>query len=92
MLEKIDKIEDIKKLNLDELKELSSDVSDLIKKVVEKEGGHYSSPLGVVDLSVVLHHVYNSPKDKIIWDVGHQAYAHKILTGRKDNLHNLRKK
>ena len=92
MLEKIDKIEDIKKLNLDELKELSSDVSDLIKKVVEKEGGHYSSPLGVVDLSVVLHHVYNSPTDKIIWDVGHQAYAHKILTGRKDNFHTLRKK
>ena len=92
MLENINKVEDIKKLTLQELEELSSDVSKLIKSVVEKEGGHYSSPLGVVDLSVALHYVYNSPLDKIIWDVGHQAYAHKILTGRKDVFHTLRKK
>ena len=92
MLEKIDTIKDIKKLNVKELQELSSDVSTLIKEVVEKEGGHYSSPLGVVDLSVALHYVYDSPLDKIIWDVGHQAYAHKILTGRRDEFHTLRKK
>ena len=92
MLKNINTIEDIKKLNIEELKELSLDVSNLIKEVVEKEGGHYSSPLGVVDLSIALHYVYNSPLDKIIWDVGHQAYAHKILTGRKDVFHTLRKK
>ena len=92
MLENINNTTDIKKLNLEELEALSIDVSNLIKEVVEKEGGHYSSPLGVVDLSVVLHHVYNSPSDKIIWDVGHQAYAHKILTGRKDLFNTLRKK
>ena len=92
MLENINKVEDIKKLTLEDLEELSTDVSKLIKSVVEKEGGHYSSPLGVVDLSVALHYVYNSPLDKIIWDVGHQAYAHKILTGRKDVFHTLRKK
>ena len=92
MLENINNTDDIKNLNLEELQELSLDVSNLIKEVVEKEGGHYSSPLGVVDLSVVLHHVYNSPLDKIVWDVGHQAYAHKILTGRKDSFNTLRKK
>ena len=92
MLENINSTNDIKNLNLEELQELSLDVSNLIKEVVEKEGGHYSSPLGVVDLSVVLHHVYNSPLDKIVWDVGHQAYAHKILTGRKDSFNTLRKK
>ena len=92
MLENINTIKDIKNLHIEELQELSTDVSNLIKKVVEEEGGHYSSPLGVVDLSVALHYVYNSPVDKIIWDVGHQAYAHKILTGRKDVFNTLRKK
>ena len=92
MLENINKTKDIKSLSIKELEELSIDVSNLIKEVVEKEGGHYSSPLGVVDLSVALHYVYDSPLDKIIWDVGHQAYAHKILTGRKDEFHTLRKK
>ena len=92
MLENINSIKDIKNLDIKKLEELSNDISNLIKKVVEKEGGHYSSPLGVVDLSVALHYVYNSPIDKIIWDVGHQAYAHKILTGRKDVFDTLRKK
>ena len=92
MLERIKKYDDIKGLSLEELKDLSDDISLLIKDVVEKEGGHYSSPLGVVDLSVALHYTYNSPVDKIIWDVGHQAYAHKILTERKDVFSTLRKK
>ena len=92
MLENINSPEDLKKLSIDELCILSNEVSDLIKKTIEEHGGHYSSPLGVVDLTVALHYVYNSPKDKIIWDVGHQAYAHKILTGRRDNFKTLRQK
>ena len=92
MLERIKECNNIKDLSLNELRDLSNDVSSLIKKVVKKEGGHYSSPLGVVDLSVALHYVYNSPIDKIIWDVGHQAYAHKILTDRKESFDTLRQK
>ena len=92
MLDKIKKYSDIKKLSIEDLRPLSDDVASLIKEVVKKEGGHYSSPLGVVDLSVALHYVYNSPIDKIIWDVGHQAYAHKILTERKEEFSTLRQK
>jgi len=92
ILEKINGPQDLKKLSIDELEVLSIEISSLIKKVVEEEGGHYSSPLGVVDLSVALHYAYNSPKDKIVWDVGHQAYAHKILTGRREQFPTLRKK
>lgn len=83
---------DIKKLSQDQLPRLSEEVAELIKRVVSKTGGHYSSPLGVVDLTIALHHVFNSPEDSIIWDVGHQAYAHKILTGRRDQFHTLRTK
>ena len=83
---------DLKHLDSDALSNLSIEIADHIKLVIEEHGGHYSSPLGVVDLTVALHYVYNSPKDKIIWDVGHQAYAHKILTGRRDQFHTLRQK
>ena len=92
MIEKINSPKDLKKLDLKDLKLLSSEVSTLIKDVVKEHGGHYSSPLGVVDLTIALHYVYNSPVDKIIWDVGHQAYAHKILTGRRDVFKTIRQK
>ncbi len=92
MLENINSPEDLKQLSIDELYVLSDEVSNLIKETIEEHGGHYSSPLGVVDLTVALHYVYNSPKDKIVWDVGHQAYAHKILTGRRDKFNTLRQK
>ena len=92
MLEKINSPEDIKKINLKDLYTLSTEISDLIKEVVKEHGGHYSSPLGVVDLTIALHYVYNSPIDKLIWDTGHQAYAHKIITGRRDEFRSLRKK
>ena len=75
-----------------ELYLLSDEISELIKRVVKKHGGHYSSPLGVVDLAIALHYVYQSPIDKLIWDVGHQSYAHKILTGRADVFDTLRQK
>ena len=92
ILSKINSPKDVKALNTKALNQLSVEVSDKIKSVVEDLGGHYSSPLGVVDLTLALHYVYNSPDDKIIWDVGHQAYAHKIITGRRDSFHTLRQK
>ena len=92
ILKTINSPEDIKRLNKDSLKVLSDEVSQYIQEVVENVGGHYSSPLGVVDLTIALHYIYNSPKDKIIWDVGHQAYAHKILTGRREEFKNMRQK
>ena len=83
---------DLKNKSFDDLNELSIDIAEHIKNVVQKLGGHYSSPLGVVDLTLALHYVYNSPDDKLVWDVGHQAYAHKIITGRRDQFVNLRTK
>ena len=83
---------DLKKLSLDELNVLSVELINYIKDTVKQVGGHYSSPLGVVDLTLALHYVYNTPDDKIVWDVGHQAYAHKIITGRRDEFKTLRKK
>jgi len=92
ILSEINSPADLKQLNSDALSQLSMEVADHIKSVIEEHGGHYSSPLGVVDLTVALHYVYDSPNDKIIWDVGHQAYAHKILTGRRDQFHSIRQK
>ena len=92
MLEKINSPKDLKNLSIQELNQVSNEVSELIKDTIEEHGGHYSSPLGVVDLTVALHHCYDSPNDKIVWDVGHQAYAHKILTGRRDSFKTLRQK
>ena len=90
LLSKINSPADIKHLNRKSLQKLSSEVSKYIQEIVENVGGHYSSPLGVVDLTIALHYIYNSPSDKIIWDVGHQAYAHKILTGRRDEFYTNR--
>ena len=84
VLDKINNPNDIKKLSINELKLLSGDVSNYIHDIVTDKGGHYSSPLGAVDLTIALHYVYNTPIDKLIWDVGHQAYAHKILTQVED--------
>ena len=92
MLEKINSPKDLKNLSIEELQLVSNEISELIKETIEEHGGHYSSPLGVVDLTVALHHCYDSPNDKLVWDVGHQAYAHKILTGRRDSFKTLRQK
>ena len=92
MLEKINSPKDLKNLSIEELQIVSNEVSELIIDTIEEHRGHYSSPLGVVDLTVALHHCYDSPNDKLVWDVGHQAYAHKILTGRRDNFKTLRQK
>ncbi len=91
MLEKINSVEDLKKLNIAEKEELAKDIRKYILEIVSENGGHLASNLGVVELTIALHSVYNVPEDKIIWDVGHQTYVHKILTGRKENLKTLRK-
>ena len=91
MLEKIKSIEDLKKLNIAEKEELAKDIRKYLLEIVSENGGHLASNLGVVELTIALHSVYNVPDDKIIWDVGHQTYVHKILTGRKEELKTLRK-
>lgn len=90
ILEKINSPEDLKKLNKKELIKLSKEIREYIINIVSETGGHLASNLGVVELSIALHRVFESPTDKIIWDVGHQAYIHKLLTGRKDSLKTLR--
>ena len=90
MLEKVNNIEDLKKLNIKEKQELAEDIRKYIIEVVSKNGGHLASNLGVVELTIALHSVFDVPEDKIIWDVGHQSYVHKILTGRKEELKTLR--
>ena len=91
MLEKINSPEDVKKLNIKEKIELSNEIRKYILEIVSENGGHLASNLGVVELTIALHSIFNVPEDKIIWDVGHQSYVHKIITGRKDALKNIRK-
>ena len=91
MLEKIKSSEDVKKLSKQEKIELAEEIRKYILEVVSENGGHLASNLGVVELTIALHSVFDMSKDKIIWDVGHQSYIHKILTGRKEQLKTLRK-
>ncbi|MFQ5901395.1 MAG: 1-deoxy-D-xylulose-5-phosphate synthase [Thermodesulfobacteriota bacterium] len=90
LLAKIDTPKDLKKLRVDKLPQLACEVRDLIFQTVSRTGGHLSSSLGAVDIAIALHYAFETPGDKIIWDVGHQAYAHKILTGRKNRFHTIR--
>lgn len=90
-LENIKAPNDLKKLNINDLIELSAEIRDYMIKTVSVNGGHLSSNLGVVELSVALHKVFDSPSDKIVWDVGHQVYAHKLITGRYESFSTLRK-
>jgi 1-deoxy-D-xylulose-5-phosphate synthase len=83
---------DIKDLNLPQLNMLSEEIREMIIKTVSANGGHLASSLGAVELTLALHYVFNTPNDKIVWDVGHQAYAHKIITGRRETFHTLRQK
>ena len=90
MLEEINLI-DLKKLNYEQLDSLAKEIREEIITVVSRNGGHLASNLGIVELTIALHMVFESPKDKIIFDVSHQSYAHKILTGRYKNFESLRK-
>lgn len=90
VLEKVNGPEDLKKLSLEELLLLAEEIRSEIIRVTAQNGGHLASSLGAVELILALHRVFQSPKDKILFDVGHQAYAHKLVTGRKDRFHTLR--
>ena len=91
LLEQINSPKDLKKLTLEEKETLSQEIRDLIIDVTSKNGGHVASNLGVVELTIALHSIFDTPKDKIVWDVGHQCYVHKILTGRREEFQNIRK-
>lgn len=92
VIDKVNFPEDVKKLNIQEKKELAEELRKLIIETVSKNGGHLASNLGVVELTLAIHSCFDLPTDKIVWDVGHQTYVHKILTGRKDKFNSLRKK
>ena len=90
LLEKINSPADLKNLSRKELPTLAEEIRNVIVEVVSKNGGHLASSLGSVELTIAIHYVFDTPDDKLIWDVGHQAYAHKLLTGRRDQFHSLR--
>lgn len=91
MLEEINTPKDVKKLTLKKKEKLAEEIREYIIKIVSENGGHLASNLGVVELTIALHSVFDVPKDKIVWDVGHQSYVHKIITGRRDALKDIRK-
>ena len=91
LLKAIDSPDDLKKLNRDQLHQVCDELRQYIIDVVSVHGGHFAASLGVVELSVALHYIYNTPYDQLVWDVGHQAYGHKILTGRRDSFITNRK-
>ena len=84
--------DDLKKLSLTDLKILVDEIRDFLVDTISKIGGHLGASLGVVELTTALHYVFDTPTDKILWDVGHQGYIHKILTGRKELLKTIRQK
>ena len=90
ILERINETNDIQKLSWDELEVLACEVRQFLVEKVSEKGGHLASNLGAVELTIALHKAYSLPKDKIIWDVGHQAYTHKLLTGRRAGFETLR--
>ncbi len=92
LLDSIDKPDDLRKLDEDQLEELADQLRAYLLYAVGKTGGHFGAGLGVVELTIALHYVYNTPHDRLVWDVGHQTYPHKILTGRREQLLSIRQK
>ena len=90
LLDQVQSPLDIRDLSIEGLNELAQDIRDKIVQTVSRTGGHLAPSLGVVELTIALHYIFDTPKDKIIWDVGHQSYAHKLLTGRQDQFATLR--
>ncbi|MDZ7697420.1 MAG: 1-deoxy-D-xylulose-5-phosphate synthase [Deltaproteobacteria bacterium] len=90
LLAQINSPDDLKALSIQELQELAAEIRQTIIEITSKSGGHLAPSLGAVELTIALHFVFEAPEDKIIWDVGHQAYAHKLITGRRDRFHTLR--
>ncbi len=91
VLDRINSVKDLRKLSIEEKEKLAEEIRKVLLDVVSENGGHLASNLGVIELTIALHSVFNTPKDSIIWDVGHQTYVHKILTGRKDKIASLRR-
>src|SRR5690554_4632258 len=89
-LEQIQSSADLRRLSRRELKELADQLRQFVLESVSRTGGHLSSNLGTVELTIALHHVFNTPDDRLVWDVGHQSYPHKILTGRREQMSTLR--
>lgn len=92
ILSQLNSPEDLRKLPEEELPELCSEIREKLIEVVSVNGGHLASNLGVVELTVALHKTFKTPHDSIVWDVGHQSYTHKMLTGRFDKIDTIRKK
>src|ERR1700710_524527 len=90
LLDTVDIPADIRRLKADQLRQLADELRQETISAVSVTGGHLGAGLGVIELTVALHYVFNTPKDRLIWDVGHQAYPHKILTGRRDRIRTLR--
>lgn len=91
-LDKINSPSDIRNLTESQLKELAEEIRGVLVETVSQNGGHLASNLGAVELTLAIHRCFDSPKDRIVWDVGHQIYTHKLLTGRYGQFHTLRKK
>ena len=91
LLDKINYPSDLRKFEKKDLKQISDELRSELIDVVSETGGHLGAGLGVVELTVALHYVFNTPKDKLVWDVSHQCYPHKIITGRKKEIRTLRK-
>ena len=90
LLDHIKEIDDVRRLSEADLPQLANELRTATISAVSKTGGHLGAGLGVVELTVALHYVFSTPEDRLIWDVGHQAYPHKILTGRRDRIESLR--
>src|SRR6056297_664269 len=90
LLNKVNYLADIKSFSIKELRILAGEIRELLIETISNTGGHLASNLGVIELTVALHYFLDSPRDKIVWDVGHQSYTHKILTGRKDKISSIR--
>ncbi len=91
LLDKIKYPADLRKLPVAQIKDLAAEVREEVIDAVSMTGGHLGAGLGVVELTVAIHYVFNTPDDKLIWDVGHQCYPHKVLTGRRDQMRTIRK-
>ena len=90
LLQDINSPEDLRKLNQSQIPELADELREFLLYTVGKTGGHFGAGLGVIELTLALHYKFDTPKDRIVWDVGHQTYPHKILTGRKDAMQSMR--
>ena len=86
LLDGVEYPSDLRRLSVEELNQLAGEIRDEVISVVSEVGGHFASTLGAVELTLALHYVFNTPEDRIVWDTGHQAYAHKLICGRRDRL------